>query len=164
MTVPQHFVDRKKPTRSLSMASGYLALLKLQPMLMCRSVWVGLTGLVDQHTACLSTNLISFALQLVLAIGGTTCIFLLTNILDEILPIYAATPADHGGMPFFLEMDAPQLPVMIGDVKQTASSLIGQDRHASCQLPMMFMEAGSENGPILQLALSLSGIQSVSDT
>lgn len=51
------------------------------------------------QTPCCSTCLMSSALQLVLAIAGTTCIFFLTNILDEIMPIYAATPADHGGGP-----------------------------------------------------------------
>ena len=39
-------------------------------------------------------------LQLVLAIAGTTFICFLTNMLDEITPIFAATPIDHGGKHF----------------------------------------------------------------
>ena len=36
-------------------------------------------------------------LQLVLAIAGTTGVVFLSNMLDEITPIFAATPLDHGG-------------------------------------------------------------------
>ena len=36
-------------------------------------------------------------LQLVLAIAGTTGVIFLSNMLDEITPIFAATPLDHGG-------------------------------------------------------------------
>ena len=36
-------------------------------------------------------------LQLILAIAGTTGVVFLSNTLDEITPIFAATPLNHGG-------------------------------------------------------------------
>lgn len=49
-------------------------------------------------------------MQLVLAIAGTTGVVFLSNMLDEITPIFAATPLAHGGelLPSAILADAQQ--------------------------------------------------------
>ncbi len=67
-------------------------------------ICLDVSSMPQTHSSLLEHSTDSSVVQLILAIGGTTCIFFLTNILDEIMPIYAATPADHGGAPFFVDI------------------------------------------------------------